>query len=133
MIPIEDADSAGIQLLIFNFRAVQLPPFEVEHMFHVERRWRFDIAWPEIKLFVEYEGLKGGPEAGRSGHQSLEGYKQDLDKYNAAALAGWWGLRFSYECTKTGKATEMTVRMHLRLRGGDPGDYVWTEQYRRVL
>lgn len=58
-----------------------------EHRFDSVRRWRFDFAWPELMVAVEIEG--GG---GR--HHTFAGSHADMDKYNAATLAGWRVLRF---------------------------------------
>ncbi len=62
-----------------------------EHRFCPGRRWRFDFAWPEVKVYVEIEG--GTFVGGR--HVRPLGYAKDCEKYNAATLAGWAGLRFT--------------------------------------
>ena len=56
-----------------------------EYKFHPKRRWRLDRAWPEHKVAVEIEGglYKGGR------HQTLVGFTNDCEKYNAAAMLGW--------------------------------------------
>ena len=73
------------------------------------RRWRFDFAWPDLKLAVEIEGLMhygkqedGSAKTGR--HQTARGYQGDLDKYNTATIEGWAVLRFSQHHVKTGDA-----------------------------
>ena len=53
-----------------------------EHAFHPLRTWRFDIAWPSIKVAVEIHG-------GGFGHQSSAGRRADYEKWNAAAFMGW--------------------------------------------
>lgn len=63
---------------------IQAP--EREYKFHPERRWKFDFAWPDVKLAVEVEGQ------GR--HQTFIGFRRDCDKYNAALALGWRVLRF---------------------------------------
>jgi very-short-patch-repair endonuclease len=55
------------------------------------RRFRFDFAWPDFKVFVEIEG--GTWVGGR--HVRPTGYARDCEKYNEAALNGWVGLRFT--------------------------------------
>jgi very-short-patch-repair endonuclease len=62
-----------------------------EHRFQPPRKWRFDFAWPRQRVAVELEG--GVWTSGR--HTRPSGYMQDIDKYNAAAAAGWLVVRFS--------------------------------------
>lgn len=69
----------------------QFPQFEPEHRFHPDRKWRFDWAWPDAKIAIEYEGLI----AARSRHRTIKGYHNDTEKYNAAVLLGWRVLRFT--------------------------------------
>jgi very-short-patch-repair endonuclease len=57
-----------------------------EYRFHPSRRWRFDIAFPSRKLAVELEG--------RGRHQTVVGYRNDCEKYNAAIELGWTVLRY---------------------------------------
>lgn len=57
----------------------------VEHRFDSVRRWRFDYAWPEKRVALEVEG--GVWTGGR--HTRGKGFLADVEKYNAAALAGW--------------------------------------------
>jgi hypothetical protein len=86
------AVSAAEEAFAGAFQAAQatwaagIPEPDREHMFHAGRRWRFDFAWPEVKLAVEIEG--------RGRHQTVVGARQDCDKYNTAAREGWRVLRF---------------------------------------
>jgi hypothetical protein len=80
-----------------HFHPVNQP--EREYCFHLTRRWRFDFAWPDKKIGVEIEGV-GRFTFGR--HQQKEGYAKDLEKYNAATLAGWRVLRFTTEMVFAG-------------------------------
>lgn len=57
-----------------------------EYRFHPERRWRFDAAWPSIKLAVEIDG--------RGRHQTVVGARNDCEKANEAIRLGWRVLRF---------------------------------------
>lgn len=66
-----------------NERALQL---EREHQFDQQRKWRFDFAFPAIKIAVEYEG---GIFMDRSGHNSHTGIQRDIEKYNRAQALGW--------------------------------------------
>lgn len=73
-----------------------LPAPEREFRFHPVRRWRFDMAWPRIKLAVEIDG--------RGRHQTIAGVRGDCEKLNAATVLGWRVLRFP--ATDKGKAPE---------------------------
>lgn len=65
-------------------------PMVREFRFHPTRRWRFDAAWPERKVFVE---LNGGIWTGGR-HTRGDGYRRDMEKLNAATMLGWVGLQF---------------------------------------
>ncbi len=57
----------------------------MEHRFHPVRRWRFDYAFPQIKVAVDYDGVMF-----RSvGHNSLEKIIKDMERSNHAQLCGW--------------------------------------------
>ena len=84
-------------------RAYDIPPHESEHRFHDTRRWRFDFAWPDIKLAVEVEG--GTWARGR--HTRGSGFAKDCEKYNAAVLLGWRVLRFTGDMVTRGDAVEV--------------------------
>lgn len=70
-------------------RSVGLPAPVREHRFHAVRRWRFDYAWPEQRVALEVEG--GVWTGGR--HTRGAGFVGDMEKYNAAVLAGWRVVR----------------------------------------
>jgi hypothetical protein len=60
-------------------------PFVEEYRFHPTRRWRFDLAWPAVKVAVEMQGAVW--TAG--GHTRGVGYHNDRDKREAAEALGW--------------------------------------------
>jgi very-short-patch-repair endonuclease len=62
-----------------------------EHRFHPVRRWRFDIAIPELKIAIEIEG--GAWVNGR--HTRASGFIKDMEKYNSAVLLGWRLFRYA--------------------------------------
>ena len=70
-------------------RSVGLPAPVREHRFHPVRRWRFDYAWIDHKVALEVEGgvWTGGH------HTRGVGFLGDVEKYNAAVLAGWRVVR----------------------------------------
>ena len=56
-----------------------------EYRFHPIRKWRFDIAWPSLKLAVELHGAVFA--AGR--HTRGIGLTNDCEKMNSAIFLGW--------------------------------------------
>jgi hypothetical protein len=88
-----------------------LPSPEIEFPFAPDRKWRFDYAWPDLMLAVEREG--GAWVAGR--HTRGKGFKNDLEKYLAATVAGWTILRVDLEMIETGQAIQATQTILTRL------------------
>ena len=83
----EDLPRAGSALeakLALQFRLNNVRCL-TEYRFDAERRWRFDFAWPDLLFAVEVEGITY--DGGR--HQRVEGFENDLDKYQSAMLQGW--------------------------------------------
>ena len=89
------------------------PPVRCEYVFHAGRKYRFDLAWPELFLAVEVEGgifTKGGkrcPTCGqfrRGAHGSISGILRDIAKYNLAQIDGWTVLRVTPGMVSSGKA-----------------------------
>lgn len=86
-------------VLIGQIRLLKLPEPVREHRF-CERRWRFDLAWPERLLAVEVDG--GIHSNGR--HVRGKGYTNDCVKLNRAALEGWTVLRVTTGMVSSGEA-----------------------------
>ena len=79
---------------IFNIHLHNLIPtlidgMEREYKFHATRKWRFDFAWPYLKIAVECDGGQWLKSGGR--HNT----DKDREKLNNAVLDGWLVLRFS--------------------------------------
>lgn len=72
-------------MLAFQIKASGLPEPEREHRFHKTRKWRFDLAWPALKIAVEVHGaiFSGGR------HTRGAGFEKDREKVNTATLMGW--------------------------------------------
>jgi hypothetical protein len=88
-----------------------------EHAFALDmnRRWRFDFAWPEVKLAVELHGLvvvraASGAQIVRGCHGTVPGMIRDMDKRNAAILLGWNVLTFCQNHFSGDAAIAMTQR-----------------------
>ena len=85
--------------------------FQREYIFHPTRRWRFDFAFPELKIAVEIEGgihLKGKR---KSRHTTAKGFTEDCVKYNEAACLGWTVLRVTADQVRSMEALDWIYRM----------------------
>lgn len=80
-----------------------------EHRFHPSRKWRFDFAWPSMKLAVELDG--------RGRHQTVKGTRDDCAKHNAAVILGWRVLR--YPATDIADVDRWVDEIHAAMIGGD--------------
>lgn len=80
-------------LLVLRQLSRDVPTPARDYRFDEGRRWRADFAWVAERVLVEIEG--GTYSGGR--HVRAQGYASDVEKYNAAALAGWLVLRFTSE------------------------------------
>lgn len=77
-----------------------VPEYVREYRFHPTRKWRFDLAWPELKLALEIDGglyVNGGHSRGKA----REG---DYEKDAAAMALGWRVMRVSTGQLKSGLA-----------------------------
>jgi very-short-patch-repair endonuclease len=83
-----------------QIRFAGLPEAVAEFKFHEARRWRADFAWPDKMVIAEIEG--GTRSGGR--HVRGDGFEQDCEKYNAAALLGWRVFRFTGDMVASGAA-----------------------------
>jgi hypothetical protein len=78
----------------------KLPTPTTEHRFAPPRRWRFDLAWPDVRLAVEVEGGTWST----SRHTTGAGFEADCIKYNEAAILGWRVLRVTPSMIDDGRA-----------------------------
>lgn len=93
------ADAAAT--LEWQLRALERTPQPTrEHRFHPERRWRFDLAWPALRVAVEVDG--GAWVGGR--HTSGAGFEADCEKLSVAAANGWRVLRVTPRHVNDGRA-----------------------------
>lgn len=76
-----------------------------EYRFHETRKWRFDYANEKLKLAIEQEG--GVWSGGR--HTRGQGYINDMEKYNAASLAGWTLIRRTPDQMKTHEVIDLIL------------------------
>lgn len=66
----------------------------------IGREWRFDFAWPAIKIGVEIQG--GVWTRGAHGHPA--DILRNMEKHNDAALLGWHFFQFTPDQVKSGEA-----------------------------
>lgn len=94
-------------------KALGLPDPEREMAFgrSVGRRWRFDLAWPEVMLAAEIDG--GTYSGGR--HVSPLGFERDAEKMSWAAILGWRVLRFTSKTVESGYGVQMLAEAFKRL------------------
>jgi very-short-patch-repair endonuclease len=92
--------------LAFHCRAHGLPEPVRELVFAPPRKWRFDLAWPALKLAAEADG--GQWVQGR--HNRGSGYEKDCEKTNTAQLLGWRVLRFTTNMVDDGRAVAVILR-----------------------
>ena len=99
-IKLPKAKPIGLQHIELVLKSRKIP-FVTEYKFMEERKFRFDVAIPEKKIAIEYEGLNVGA---KSRHTTNVGYSGDCLKYNLAIVNGWKVLRFTaYNYEEVGK------------------------------
>ncbi len=110
-----------------------LPEPEREFRFMTGRAWRFDFAWPAVRVALEVEGnmfLGGrGANRGMGGGRHLRalGFQDDCVKYGAAAMLGWLVLRATGPLVNQGYALRWVSKaLDVRARLGTP-DCVLTD------
>lgn len=100
-------------LLLLQIRAAGLPEPTREFRFSEDRRWRFDFAWPDEKLALEYEGgsfINGAHGRGKQ-------FEMDAVKYGIALLLGWRVLRVNSHMVDDGRALAF-LKLALKNGGG---------------
>lgn len=88
--------------LLFQLRAVGMPEPEREYRFVPDRRYRADFCYPAARLLIEVEGGVHGT----GGHSTGTGITRDIEKGNAAMLAGWRLLRCTGEQVTNGQCVQ---------------------------
>jgi len=82
-------------------------PVDYEVRFHPIRKWRFDVAFPDVKIALEIEGAVW--THGR--HTRGAGFLGDMEKYNTATLMGWRILRCTWDDVMEGKARDIMLEV----------------------
>lgn len=95
--------SEGVDTLLWQLRAVNpalASTAVTEHRFMSERRFRFDLAWPQKMVALEVDG--GSWVGGR--HVTPTGFENDCEKQSLAAAWGYRVLHVTPRQIKDGKA-----------------------------
>lgn len=92
--------------MLQQIRGAGLPQPVREFAADVDRKWRFDFAWPAQRVALEVEG--GVWTGGR--HTRGAGFIADCEKYNHLAIAGWVVLRVAVNHIKSGQALSWIQR-----------------------
>jgi len=82
--------SNNVGLMCYYLKSKKVE-YVTELIFDDKRKFRFDIAIPDMKLAIEYEGINSK----KSGHTTAVGYTKDCVKYNLATTQGWRVLRYT--------------------------------------
>ena len=105
--PKHDSKAEFLQQVVF----AGLPPLQPEVLFHPWRKFRFDFAYPDLLIAVEYQGgLYIGRQRGkndnsaRSGHRSIAGVLRDIEKITEAQLLGWIVILIEPKSVRDGRA-----------------------------
>lgn len=91
---------SGFLMTIKTRRLAQPIP---EFLFYPDRKWRFDFAWPDLKVAVE---VQGGTRLAKGGHNTHDGIRRSCEKLNAAARLGWRVFQFTNDMVNDHSAGE---------------------------
>ena len=81
---------------------VGLPIPAAEVTFAPPRRWRFDWAYQDHRIAIEYQG--GNYTGVVGGHKTIKGLRNDYEKFTEAALRGWMLILIDSESVRDGRA-----------------------------
>lgn len=98
---IRDAGFLGLPLPSHGAKeyGCQYPEFQ----FHDVRKWRFDFAYPILKIAIEYNGIFGG-EGEDASHKAVAGLLRDMEKFTEASLLGWTLIIINAKTVQSGQA-----------------------------
>lgn len=94
--------NAAEQTLAYQCLADGLTGFEQEYVFHVERKYRLDLAFPKERVGIEIEGAVWAAGA----HSRPIGILRDMAKGNLLVLSGWRVLRYTPREVHSGEALQ---------------------------
>jgi hypothetical protein len=98
--------------------------YALEHRFHPDRRWRFDVAFPSRMIAAEIDGAVW--TQGR--HTRGRGFIRDQEKTNEAQLLGWRVFRFVPDDLDSGRFLDVLDKaLAVKTRDGNQGGHEWQE------
>lgn len=100
-------DALEKQMLVQIMGTPAIPNPQTQYLFHPERKWRFDFAWPQEKIALE---VQGGVHTG-GGHVRGKGYNNDCEKNNEACVMGWRVLAVTTDHIASGQAVSWLTRI----------------------
>lgn len=71
------------------------------------RKWRFDLAWPNARVAVEYQG---GVFHRAASHSSIGGLLRDYEKFTEASISGWTLILVTARDVRSGRAAAWIER-----------------------
>ena len=99
------ARTAAQILLAQHLKELKLGPIVEELRFHAQRKWRFDLAIPDVRIAFEANGGKWS-----GGHRRGKAIEEENLKLNTATMMGWRVFQFTNEQILDGRAKEFIKR-----------------------
>jgi hypothetical protein len=96
-------------LLTLQIQGMNLPRPVHEHRFHDRRRYRLDMAWPEMEPPIGVEVHGAVWKSGR--HTRGAGFTEDRRKMNLAVECGWRIFEFTSDMVTSGEAVRQLKRV----------------------
>ncbi len=90
-----------------------MPKYEIEYEFDPDRKFRFDFAWPDLRIAVEVDG--GTWSGGR--HARGQGIYNDCIKQNRAVIKGWTVLRLTSDMIRESTEGLDYLKALMNMRG----------------
>ena len=104
--------------LDFMIKAENLPVPQREFRFCRDRKFRFDFAWPILRIAVEVQG--GLWIIGR--HNRPSAMDSEYEKLNLATLYGWRMFLFTPRMIRSGEAIDLLKQILYKKQWGDQLD-----------
>lgn len=118
------AETFALQLAASADRLPGAPIREFRFATGIGRKWRFDFAWPDLKIGVEVDGIvvrsmtiDGKRRTQVSGrHAHVTGMREDMHKRNTAMMLGWAVFHGERDLVESGELLRYLLRT-FRARG----------------